>query len=251
MSQIVYQLTDQQLRQYREEGYTVVRGLVSREEAARVRARLIELLHGDHDWPDSHFQVLDPSRFRNAKGGYIPIGVQQPALREQVFRDIADHPHLQSAMRKLLGGPVKRFTDQALIKNAAIDGQSFYHQDSYYWHVEPERGCNAWIALDGVDRGAIALGIMPGSHLDWKLVPHEQYYDEPGFHNAATGEAFQRWRIPFDRIDFSKEVLLPMEPGDAAFFTNFTWHRAEPNRSGMDKCAYAIAYVLTANGNVQ
>ena len=31
---------------------------------------------------------------------------------------------------------------------------------------------------------------------------------------------------------------------DAAFFTNFTWHRAEPNRTGKDLCAYAIAYVL-------
>jgi hypothetical protein len=249
MSQLADRLTEQNLRQYREEGYTVIRGLISREEADRVRTRLIELLHGDHDWPDRYFQVLDPSRFRNPKGGYVPISAQQPAECEQVFRDIADHPNLQNAMSQLLGGPVERFTDQAIIKNAQIDGQSFYHQDSFYWHVEPERGCNTWIALDDVDREAIALGIMPGSHLDWKLTPHEQYYDEPSFHNAETGEAFQRWRIPFDRIDFSKEVLLPMEPGDAAFFTNFTWHRAEPNRSGRHKCAYAIAYVLTKSGS--
>ena len=61
---------------------------------------------------------------------------------------------------------------------------------------------------------------------------------------ARSGEAFQRWRIPLDTIDFSGEVLLPMSPGDAAFFTNYTWHRSEPNNSGVHKCAYAIAYQL-------
>jgi ectoine hydroxylase-related dioxygenase (phytanoyl-CoA dioxygenase family) len=66
--------------------------------------------------------------------------------------------------------------------------------------------------------------------------------DEPSFPSATTGHAFQRHRIPFAQIDFSKEVLLPMSPGDGAFFTNYTWHRAEPNRSGVHKCACAIAY---------
>jgi len=238
-------LTDTQLQQYREDGYTLVRGLISREEAARVRARLMELLRGEHDWPLSHFQVLDPARFRNEKGGFVPIGVQRPATQEPVFGDIADHPNLRAAMAQLLGGPVERFTDQALIKHAAIDGRSFYHQDSFYWRLNPEQGCNAWIALDEADREAIALAILPGTHKTWTLTPHEQYYDEPTFHNAQTGEAFQRWRIPLDQIDASREVLLPMSPGDAAFFTNFTWHRAEPNRSGAHRCAYAIAYVLS------
>jgi phytanoyl-CoA hydroxylase len=231
-------------KHYLEEGYAVVRGLISGEEAGRVRGRLMELLNGGHDWPLSHFQVLDPVRFRNPKGGVVPFGVQLPAQQEAVFREIADHPNLQRAMAELLGGPVERFTDQALIKNAAIDGPSFYHQDSFYWRLNPERGCNAWIALDEVGREASALGILPGTHRLWSLTPHEQYFDEPSLHDARTGEAFQRWRIPSEQIDFSQEVILTMSPGDAAFFTNFTWHRAEPNRSGADKCAYAIAYVL-------
>jgi len=237
-------LTEAQLQQYKEEGYTVVRGLISPEEAKAVRTRLMTLLEGDHDWPDTHFQVLDPSKFRNAKGGLVPLGVQQPAKREQVFRDVADHPNLQSAMAQLLGGPVQRFTDQALIKNKAVRGESFYHQDSDYWHIPPERGANAWIALDEVGREAIALAILPGTQKIWEIQPHEAYHDEPTLHSAQTGEAFKRYRIPFDQIDFSKEVLLPMSPGDAAFFSNYTWHRAEPNLSGSHKAAYAIAYQL-------
>ena len=237
-------LTEEQLQQYRTEGYTVVRRLISLEDIPPVRNRLIDLLEGNHDWPDTHFQVLDPSKFRNQKGEFVPVGVQRPAMREEVFKGIADHPHLESAMAQLLDGPVKRFTDQALIKNRDISGQSFFHQDSYYWHLEPEQGCNAWIALDEVDREACALAIMPGTHKSWTLTEHQGYYDEPSFHTARGGDAFKRWRIPLNTIDFSREVLLSMSPGDAAFFTNYTWHRSEPNRSGSHKCAYAIAYQL-------
>lgn len=237
-------LTPAQLQQYKDEGYTVVRGLISAEEASRVRNRLMELLDGNHDWPVGHLHVLDPAKYRAPNGKFLPVGVQRPSTREKVFRDVAYHPRLQAVMEQLLGGPVKLFTDQALIKNSKIDGQSFYHQDSYYWHIKPELGCNSWIALDEVGKGAIALAILPGTHRTWTLTPHEEYFDEPTFHNDYNGRAFKRYRIPLNRVDFSKEVLLPMKPGDAAFFTNFTWHRAESNQSGAHKCAYAVAYQL-------
>jgi hypothetical protein len=231
-------------RQYREQGYTLARGLIPAAELQRIRQRLMDLIEGAHNWPADHFQVLDPDRFRNSKGGAIPVGVQRPARCEQVFRDIAEHPNLVQAMSQLLGGPVQLFTDQALIKDPRLSGQSFYHQDSFYWKIAPERGCNAWIALDLVGAEASALAIMPGSQQGWNLIEHEAYYDTPTFHSAKTGQAFTRWRIPLTAVDFSAEALLEMVPGDVVFFTNYTWHRSEPNNSGKHKCAYAIAYQL-------
>jgi hypothetical protein len=243
------QLSAAQLRQYRDEGYTVVRGLIPAELLKPVRDCMIQIMHGDHDWPSEHFQVLDPTKYRNPKGGYVTGGIQLPARRSETFRRIADHPELQAAMSQLLGGPVQRFTDQALIKTAWIKeeqaGQTFYHQDSYYWHIDPRLGCNAWIALDDVGPDAIALGILPGTHRDWRLVEHEDYYDDPSWNSAVTGQPFKRHRIPLARIDPTHETVLAMEPGDAAFFTNYTWHRSEKNKSGKHLCAYAIAYRLT------
>ena len=40
-----------------------MRGLISPEEVRHMRIRFMNLLAGDHDWPDTHFQVLDPSKF--------------------------------------------------------------------------------------------------------------------------------------------------------------------------------------------
>jgi len=240
------QLTEQQLQQYKEDGYVVVPQLIDAAELAPLRRRLMDFLEGNHDWPDQHFQILDPARFANPRGGFVPVGVQGPSRHEDIFKNIADHPRLQAAMSQLLGGTVQRYTDQALIRKAGLGttqaGQSFYHQDSYYWRLEPQTGCNVWITLDPVGRDSGALAIMPGTHRNWTLIEHEQYYDDPSYHTATNGKAFQRHRIPNDQIDFSREVVLPMQPGDAVFFTNFTWHRSEKNLTDSHECAYAIAY---------
>jgi hypothetical protein len=238
-------LTEEQLRQFREDGYALVPGLLPVEELMPVRDRLLQLMVGDHDWPEDHFQVIDPSRFRNPKGGLVPLGVQGPAHREEIFRRIADHPNLRTAMAELLNGPVRRYTDQCIIRNKDIrGGESFFHQDSYYWRIRPEAGCNVWLPLDPVGREAGALAIMPGTQKNWTLEEHEDYYDNPSYHTARNGQAFMRHRIPAAKIDFSREQLLEMQPGDAVFFTNFTWHRAEKNLSDNHLCAYAIAYQL-------
>jgi len=243
-----FELTNEQKEQYWEEGYTVVRGFMSEAELAPLRQHARNFLEGDHDWPDTHFQILNPEEYQNPRGGFLPTGVQGPAQREEDFRRIAEHPRLQATMSQLLGGEVEKYTDQFLIRHGLLKegqgGRSFYHQDSYYWHLEPQRGCNAWITLNEVGAEAGALGIMPGTQKDWTLAEHETYYDEPSYHVAANGRAFQRHRIPHEKIDQSRDLILPMQAGDAAFFTNFTWHRAEPNFTGQDQCAYAIAYQL-------
>ena len=118
-----------------------------------------------------------------------------------------------------------------------------WHQDSFYWHIDPQLGCNCWIPMSPVDLDSIALAVMPGSHRGWILIDHESYYDDPPMgHLQANFEPFQRHRIPVDQADPSEEVLLPMEPGDGLFFTNYTWHRSEPNCSGRTSAFYAIAY---------
>lgn len=70
----------------------------------------------------------------------------------------------------------------------------------------------------------LTLGIMPETHKDWTLASHENYFDKPSVHNAHTGKQYARHRIPQENIDWSRDIVLEMQPGDAAFFTNFTWH---------------------------
>lgn len=241
-------------RQYEVEGYTLARGLIAPSLLAPIREVLLGFAEDYQGFPpQNHFQILDPRKYRGKSGDPIPAGVQRPASHSPAFAAVADHPDLQAAMADLLGGPVRRHTDQALIKwgwlTEGQGGRSYYHQDSYYWRLAPRLGANAWIALDEVGAGAIALAIMPGTHRDWTLLEHEHYYDDPALCSYLEHKPFQRHRIPESQVDYSREVLVPMQPGDALFFTNFTWHRSEPNCSGRPLSAYAIAYRLADGGN--
>ena len=56
--------------------------------------------------------------------------------------------------------------------------------------------------------------------------------------------------IALDAVDDSQEDLISGGPGDAYFFTNYTWHRGEPNLSGVNRAAYAIAYHLDRDDNL-
>src|SRR5687768_6269122 len=164
-----FALTPEQLGCYREQGYAYVPNLIPRELMAAIRESMLALMHGETgDWSIDHFQILNPDKYKNPKGTFVPVGVQGPAQASETYRAVADHPNLQAAMREILGGPVSRYTDQCLVKSAWITepdaGRTFYHQDSYYWLLKPEAGCNVWIPCEEVGRDAIALAVMPGSH---------------------------------------------------------------------------------------
>ena len=244
-------LNSTQLQQFREDGYCLVRNLIPTAITEPVRQRTLATIEKPPVWFEKSWQALDPQRYQNKDGQPIPASLQLPAEEEAVFKAMADHPNLVGAMSQLLGGDVCRYTDQIGIKHGRIKeeqgGRSFYHQDSYYWHLEPELGCNCWIPMDSVGKDAIALAVLPGTQKRWQLDEHEAYFDDPAAGLLRNGKftAFKRFRIPLKNIDFTNEVLVPMEPGDGLFFTNFTWHRSEPNRTGQTKSFYAIAYQLT------
>jgi hypothetical protein len=245
-------LTSLHRQQFREDGYCLVRNLIPTAVVEPVRNRIMAMVENPPAWgKDDYWQAIDPARYQNPAGQALPSGIQAPAREEAVFRAMAGHPNLAAAMSELLGGSVQLSADQVGVKNGCIKeeqgGCSYYHQDSYYWHLAPELGCNCWIPMDTVGKDAIGLAVIPGSQKSWKLDEHERYYDDPAIGVVRGGKftAFTRWRIPTQNVDFTKEVLVPMEPGDALFFTNYTWHRSEPNRTGRTMSFYAIAYKRT------
>ena len=240
------------LDQFAADGYCVVRGLYTPAEIRPVRKRLEEFYEGRHEyeWPNQQLRSFDPENRDTPGGNYRSGSLQRPASLESVFHDFAYNKKLLSAMEALLGGQVAIYTDQTIFKPGEIRaGRSFYHQDGYYWRLKPKACINAWVALDEADHEAIALGFIPGSQESWRIAHHEEYWDEVRPAGGKQGKPYKRKRIPLDAVDESRDLLVPGAPGDAFFFSNYTWHRAEPNLSGVNKAAYAIAYQLDRPDN--
>ena len=242
----------QELEAFEKDGFCVIRGLYTREEVEPVRARLEEFYEGHHsyEWPNEHLRALDPTNKNTPGGNYRSGSLQRPAVLEETFREFAYSQKLISAMETLLKQPVKLYTDQTIFKPGAVKaGRSFFHQDGFYWKLRPKACINAWVALDDTDFEQIAMGFLAGSQGDWRIAHHEEYWDEVPAAGGKEGKPFKRKRIPLAKVDASKDQLIPGSPGDAFFFSNYTWHRAEPNLSGVNRAAYAIAYQLDRTDN--
>lgn len=236
---------------YKEQGYCTVPDLIPVDLIESCKKRVNEILERRPAWDPRRFQDLDPDTYRSPDGSPVPVGIQRPAIEEEVFAAVARHANLAEALGQLLGGPVELYTDQIGVKHGWNEtkqgGRSYYHQDSWYWKIAPELGCNCWIPLQDVAVDAIALAVMPMSHAGWKLIEHESYYDDPPMGHVKDGvfEPFKRHRVPHAQLDLVQEHLVDTKPGDGLFFTNYTLHRSEPNRSGETKAYYAIAYQRT------
>ncbi len=243
-------MTPEAKEQYDREGWCIVRQLLKPALIEAARARIDEIVESPPEWEWKHYQFIDPEAYSRADGGPLPGFLQQPAGEDEAFSEIVRHPQVKMAMEVLLGGKVRLYTDQAGIKHGQIEGEqggcSYYHQDTYYWHREPGIGANIWLPLDKVGPQAIALALKPYSHRGWKVEKHESYYDSPKYGTWDDGkfQPITRHRIPLDKASEGDEVIVELEPGDGVVFTNYTWHRSEPNRTGRTLCFYAIDYEL-------
>jgi phytanoyl-CoA hydroxylase len=234
-------LQREQVERFWDAGYLKLDRLLGTQEVEGLKERLEEVLQGRVEWLRRCFQTLDPAQYTAPSGAPMPEGIQLPAGQDERFRAVAEHPRLVEVMRELIGAVVTRYTDQVILKTPGISPETHFHQDGFYWRSTPEKTINCWIALDDAGLGNGCLRFMPGSHR-LGLQEHERYYDEPALYSGETGEAFQRLRIPLERVDFTREVAEPVAAGGCLLFLKYTWHRSDPNRSSEQRRAYAVAY---------
>ena len=234
-------LTDEQTRRFREDGYLRLDPFLPPEELEPLRERIDAIIAGRMTLPPQALQTLDPKVYRTPNGLPIPEGIQGPSKHDAAFERIASHPTLISVMRQLIGEDATRYTDQVIVKNPEAGMETYFHQDGFYWRTTGKRTINCWIALDDADVGNGTLRFMPGSQRGG-LIEHEAYFDNPTIHSGVTGEAFRRLRIPMEKADLSRERAEPVKAGGGLLFGKLCWHRSDPNRSGRQRRAYAIAY---------
>jgi phytanoyl-CoA hydroxylase len=127
-------------------------------------------------------------------------------------------------VEEFLGPNIKLYTDQFFMKPPFQGGAQNWHQDSGSWTMfAPHDHVTVWIALDNatVDNGC--LRYIPGSH--------HCGYVEPG-HVANLVAQLQ-----------GDEVLVPREPGYAAFHHSLTLHYTGPNTTPNRRRGIALHYI--------
>lgn len=221
-------ITDQQVREYEENGYVLVKGMLEPEEIAL----LSKAAHED--------RALDKHSYGKAdgEGGTVRLSLwNHPG--DTIYGTIARCESIVNSAEKLLSGEVYHYHSKMIMKDAKVGGAWAWHQDYGYWY---QNGvlfpllCSAFIAVDRATRENGCLQVIAGSHQLGRL-EHVLTGEQAGADHSRVDEALKR--LPL--------VYVEMEPGDVLFFHCNLLHRSDQNHSDHPRWSMICCYNAARN----
>lgn len=209
-------LTQDQIRQFEEQGYVGPLRIVSTEVMADLRARI------------ERFEREHPKDCGKLYHG--------PQLLFPWIYDFLQTPALLDALEDLLGPDLLCIQSGFRIKEPHDGRYVGWHQDSYYIRMGPT-WVVAIISFTDSTKENGALQIIPGSH-KWGLLTHEETLDKKSMLTRAQ-------RISAD-FDASGAIDVECKAGEALILANTIVHGSQPNRTDERRINYVVEYAPTA-----
>jgi phytanoyl-CoA hydroxylase len=225
--------TDDELAQYRREGWVLARGILGPRSVEACKQALSDLATGRIASGQTSLMYeygQDPSKLTPEQREfhirkYMDFVEDAPALKMAAM-----NRRLHTRLDQLLGLGRVLFQEMALVKPPRIGSEKPWHQDASYFRVtDPGLIVGVWIALDSASKRNGCMELVPGSHLGGG-VPHEHEDD------------FNRCRIMEQYVDRGRRIAVEMEPGDALIFHSLLHHFTEPNTSNLRRRAVQFHY---------
>jgi ectoine hydroxylase-related dioxygenase (phytanoyl-CoA dioxygenase family) len=222
----------EQLQQYYDDGFLVVREVFAADEIAALaaeadtlfaRQELIDKQNIRCRWQDHaqtkecRFDCFDP---------VIDIG--------PVCRYFAYDRRIFDVLRAIYGEEAHLFKDKLIFKPPAATGYAL-HQDYIGWREFPESFITVLVAIDATSTENGATEVFPGYHQQGYLSPKDGDYHQ----------------LPLEAIDEARGIMLELAPGDIALFGGFTPHRSGPNRTDRWRRQLYLSYNASRDGGDQ
>jgi len=221
-------LSPEQINTYHEQGYVVMRGLFTPEEA--------ELLHqtstSDTVISEKSYDLLDASGYKTRLALWYTPG-------DDIYGMMSRSRRMVTAVEQLLGGQAAHYHSKVMQKAPRTGGAWEWHQDYGYWYKNgflfPDM-LSVMIALTPSIKENGCLQVLPGSHKMGRI------------EHLNTGE--QVGADPAKVEAYSKLVELEyceLQPGDALFFHSNLLHSSGQNTSEKPRWSIISAYNRTDN----
>jgi phytanoyl-CoA hydroxylase len=198
---------------FEENGYAVVPGLFSTEEASQYSAHFMKLRDSG---PKPGDMVADTQRFQDPLKRY-PRMIHMHRWDETTLAWLLDE-RIERCLKEFLEDEPLAVQTMLYFKPAGARGQAL-HQDNFYLKAHPGTCMAAWMALDRCDEENGCMRVVPGSHR-WPILCTEK---------ADTQASFTDITVPLP--PGMEAVPVVMEPGDVLFFNGSLVHGSYPNTS--------------------
>ncbi len=224
-----FQLSEQQIEQYRTTGHLTVENVFSADEIAAV-------LRDIDEWSREFMASLTDEQ----RAWYLERGTDDVALRKldnpvherPVFRQLASHPRLTRCVEQLIGPGLRVWFSQVFMKPPGGGGPKPVHQDNFYFGPSDLDGVvTVWLALDDatVENGCLFYADVSNKG---PVLPHV----------APEGEPFNLL-IPPEVASQYEMTPAPVPSGGVSFHHGNTLHQSSDNRSDRPRRAAAFHFV--------
>ena len=214
-------LTDEQVDQYRTNGYLFP---LDAFNAPQVDMIVAELAQAQADACARGLESAWPRLIR-ANAHYLLPFVYQ----------VATAPSLLDPVESLLGPDLLLWSAEFFIKGAHSDKIVSWHQDLTYWGLgETDDEITAWVALSEVEVESGCMRFLPGSHHQ-PIVPHRDTFDESNLLSRGQQVAVE--------VDETQAVDVVLRPGQMSLHHGRIFHASGPNRSDHDRVGLVFRFL--------
>lgn len=210
-------LTNEQLKQYEDQGYIIFDQFFSKAEIDAVTA-LIDALD---EQAEKELQKLGQN-FLNIPG-QINFNAQLNKKSAEIQMFCCQDKMAAIAM-DILGPDIQLYFDQSVYKRPEANRDFPWHQDNGYAPIEPMHYLTCWIALEDATLENGCIWVMPESHKQG-FVEHKK---------TDIG-----WQCYFGE---DPGIPVPLKSGSMVIFHSLLFHRSTPNRSSATRKGLVLQY---------
>lgn len=217
---------EEQLRQFRRDGFLVVRGMYSSEEAREISSWADEVA-GYPETPGEHMMYFEQSK---ADGSRIICRIENFVPFHQGFADLITTDRMHRAVSELFGEEAVLFKDKINFKLPGGDGFREHQDVQAGWDRYASVHITAMVAIDETNEANGSLEMIPGMH-----------------RRGLLGESWS----PLTDDDTGHAEYQPVhcKPGDAVFFDSYAPHRSAPNHTDQARRVLYITYNRLSEGD--
>ena len=227
--------TRDQLQQWRDRGYFIVRRAIDPADAREVRGVI-----------RNHILTPELETRRDELDPMDPMG-DSPAAREARLRKLGNfctrspliwhtihaNPRILAYARHFLGEDILLKFNSCFLKPARTGSATPWHQDNGLWRDGETTPFNLWLAIDPATRANGCMQFIPASH-HGPIVEHVQY-------DGAIHAELPRDHVA-QMIDTHGLEHIELDPGDMVCWHSSLYHHSPPNTSDHSRIAVAAVY---------
>ncbi len=218
-------LTAAEQRAYNKDGYVLVKGLLSKREAAEMRAEAHAVLERRREQPDATW-----ASGREAAGTMVKTSLQHlhdTQFYSAAFSRLLTDPRFVDIAAQVLGSEDVQLHHTKLFVKPPEKGSPFpMHQDHPFFPHKYGRMAAAIFHFDDAPDAKGCVRVVPGSHKNGPLE-----------HNPVGS-----YHLPIDEWPLDAAIPLEAEAGDVLFFTYLTVHGSGINTSDEARTTWLVQF---------